>query len=66
MATTNQKYVIDSQKPKRKELKHATKENHPTTKWKKEEMDNYKNNWKTSIKMIINTNLPIITLKSMD
>lgn len=39
MATTNQKYVIDSQKPKRKELKHATKENHPTTKWKKEEMN---------------------------
>lgn len=26
-------------KPKRKELKHATKENHPTTKGKKEEMD---------------------------
>ena len=39
MVTTNQKYVIDSQKPKRKELTHATKENHPTTKGEKEEMD---------------------------
>ena len=36
MVTTNQKYVIDSQKTKRKELKRATKENHPTTKGKKE------------------------------
>ena len=38
MVITNQKYVIDSQKPKRKELTHATKENHPTTKGKKEEI----------------------------
>ena len=30
--TTNQKYTIDSQKPKIKELKHNKKENHQTTK----------------------------------
>ena len=28
---TNEKNTIDSQKPKRKELKHNTKENHQTT-----------------------------------
>ena len=33
---------------------------------KKKWTKNYKNNWKTSIKMIINTNLSIFTLKSMD
>ena len=32
--TTNQKHTTDSQKPKRKELKHNTKENHQTTKGK--------------------------------
>ena len=32
--TTNQKHTKDSQKPKRKELKHTTKENHQTTKGK--------------------------------
>ena len=31
MVTTNQKSPIDSQKPKKKELKHTTKENHQTT-----------------------------------
>ena len=34
MVTTNQKYTIYSQKPKREELKHTTKENHQTTKGK--------------------------------
>ena len=34
MVTTNQKYAIDSQKPKIKELKHTTKETHKTTKGK--------------------------------
>ena len=32
--TTHQKDTIDSQKPKRKELKHNTKEIHKTTKGK--------------------------------
>ena len=31
MVTTNQKPTTDSQKPKRKELNHTTKENHETT-----------------------------------
>ena len=30
MVTTNQKHTIDSQKPKRKEFKHMTKENQTT------------------------------------
>ena len=34
MITTNQKYTIDSQKPKRKELKNNTEKNHQTTKEK--------------------------------
>ena len=34
MVTTNQKYTTDSHKPKIKELKHTTKENHQTTKGK--------------------------------
>ena len=33
-ATTNQKHTIDSQKPKRREHKHNTKENYQTTKGK--------------------------------
>lgn len=32
--TTNQTHTTDSQKPKNKELKHTTKENHQTTKIK--------------------------------
>ena len=32
--TTNQKHATDSQKPKRKEFKHNTNENHQTTKGK--------------------------------
>lgn len=67
MVTTNQKYVIDSQNQREKELSMLQKKIIQLLKEKKEEMDkNYKNNWKTSIKMIINTNLSIITLKSMD
>ena len=44
--TTNQKHIIDSQKPKTKELEHNTKENHQTTRGKtkiirnKEEIQN--------------------------
>ena len=34
MVTTNQKHTIDSKKPKRKELKHTTKENHHAPKRK--------------------------------
>ena len=34
MATTNQKHTIDPERPKEKELKHTTKENHQTTKIK--------------------------------
>ena len=32
MATTNQKHTIDPERPKEKELKHTTKENHQTIK----------------------------------
>ena len=40
MVITNQKQIIDSQKPKRKEVKHTTKENQSTKgKKKKEEMN---------------------------
>ena len=35
--TTNQKHTIDSQKLKRKELKHNRKENHQTTEGKNKE-----------------------------
>lgn len=35
--TTNQKYTIDSQKPKTRERKHNTKENLQTTKGKRKE-----------------------------
>ena len=34
--TTNRKHTVNSEKPKRKGLKHNTKENHQTTKGKKE------------------------------
>ena len=34
--TTNKKHAIDSQKPKRREHKHNTKENHQVTKGKTE------------------------------
>ena len=44
MVITNKKYTVDSQKPKRKKLKHTTKENHQATKRKKKKKrtKNYK------------------------
>ena len=66
MVSTNRKYTIHSQKTKRKELKHTTKENHQTTKGKtttrRTTKENYKNNRKTRIKIAISTYLSIITL----
>ena len=65
MVTTNQKHTIDSQKPKRREHKHNTKENHQTTKGKtkkKGTKKKYKIKGKTKFKMAINTYLSIITL----
>ena len=65
--TTSPKHTIDSQKPKQKELKHNTKENHQTTKGKTKKekgTKNYQINWKTRFKMAVNTNLSIITLNS--
>ena len=55
--TTNQKHTIDSQKPKRREHKYNTKENHQTTKGKtkKGTMKKYKINGKTRFKMAIDT-----------
>ena len=63
--TTYQKHTIDSQKPKRKELKNNTKANLQTIKRKKnkkKETRNYKINWKTQLKLAINTYLSKITL----
>ena len=34
MLTTDEQYTIESQKPRRKEIKHNTKENHQKTKRK--------------------------------
>ena len=53
--TTNQKHTIDSQKIKRRELKHNTKENHHTTKGKtkrkrKEQRRNTKSTGKQGLK----------------
>ena len=47
MVTINQKYIIDY-KPNRNKLKHNTNENHQTRKGitKKEDIKNYKYNWK--------------------
>ena len=62
---TNQKHTIDSQKPKRREHKCNTKENHQTTKGKMKKKGTKKKckiNWKTWFKMAINTYLSIITL----
>ena len=51
---TNQKHKIDSQKPKRKELKHNT--NHKRENKKEEKGTKMcKINWKTRFKMAINT-----------
>ena len=51
-----EKKNIDSHK-KRKEHTHNTKENHQTTKGKEKERNkkDYKINWKTRLKMAINT-----------
>ena len=65
MLPKNQKPTTDTQKPKRKEHKHITKENYQTTREKKKKnkwTENYKNIWKTSNKMAISTYLLIITL----
>ena len=65
MITTNQKYTIESQKPKRKKLKHSKKETHQTIKGKTKRRNKQrttKNNWKIKIKMAIRPQLSIITL----
>ena len=64
MVNTNQKPMIDMQKPKRKELKHTTKGNHQTTtrETKRRNEQNYKNNWKTRNKMVITAYLSVTTL----
>ena len=56
LVTTNKQYTIDSQKLKRKELKHTAREKNLTTKGKKKKeltKKNYKNNLKTRIKVTI-------------
>ena len=64
--TTNQKHTIDLWKPKRREHKYNTKENHQTTKGKTKEKKGkkkkYKINRKTNFKMSINTYVSVITL----
>ena len=65
--TTNLKHTIDLKRPKRREHKYNTKENHQATKGKtkkkkKETKKKYKTNRKTRFKMAINRYLPIITL----
>ena len=63
--TTNQKHTIGSQKPKRRELKHSTKENHQTTKGKKKgTKKEYKIIWKIRFQMAINSRLAIIALNA--
>ena len=70
MVTTNQKLIRDTQKLKRKETKHTTKEKpsdlNGTKKKKKKEYTekNDKNNQKPSCKMAIRTSLPIITISA--
>ena len=51
--TTNQKHIIDLQKPKRREYKHNAKENHQTPKGKrkrKEQRRNTKSTGKQGLK----------------
>ena len=55
--TRNQKYTVQSQKPKRRKHKYNTKENHQKTKGQIK----YKINRKTGFKMAINTHISIIT-----
>ena len=58
-ATTNQNRTLQSQKQKRKVLKHKINGNHQTQKRKEEKQ---RINWKTRFKMAINTYLSIIPL----
>ena len=50
-ATTNKKHTIDTKKPKRREHKHNTKENHQTTKGKteKERDKEIQNQWENKV-----------------
>ena len=51
---TDKKYIINSQNPKRNELKHNTKENHEITNWKtKKNKKSYKNNQNIRFKMAL-------------
>ena len=49
--TTNQKHIIDLQKPKRREYKHNAKENHQTPKGKRKRKEQRRNikPWKNMI-----------------
>ena len=63
--TTNQKHTIDSQKPKRKELKYNTKEKHQTTEGKtKRRRNEYRRTTKSTGKQGLKwQHIPIIALK---
>ena len=65
MITTNQKYIVNIHRERKKESKYNTRETHQITgennHQKKKEKNHYKNNPKT-IKMAIRTYISIITL----
>ena len=48
IVTTNQKQTVDSQRPKRKELKHTTEEYHQTTKGKTKRRNKQRRTTKTT------------------
>ena len=64
MVNTNQKPIVDTQKIKRKESKHTTKESHEVTKEERKSRGNreeLQNSLKTMNKMKISKYLSIIT-----
>ena len=65
MITTNQKYIVNTHRERKKESKYNTKESHQITgennQKKKQKTTHYKNNPKT-IKMAIRTYISVITL----
>ena len=67
--TTNQTHTTDSQKPKKKELKHTTKENHQVTMGETEQevsRKSYKGDQKASNKIVVITNLSMFILNERD
>ena len=52
MVTANQKHTMDTQKPKRKEVKHTNKENHQTTREEIKKRKEQRRTTKTTSKQV--------------